>query len=123
MQDYRFIVSLYALLKTKEFKVSRGFFTVYRKEKPLIVPLKPPPHQHASSKAILSCLHVTASWLSRAKQVVKLLEEIGPDGLLPDPVVVQQLQSKALTHKGSDLLIFLKQQKDRSRVRVHALPT
>ena len=53
------------------------------------------------SKAILTCLNVTASWLSRAKQVVKLLSKIGPDGSSPDPLVMKRLQSNAVTHKGS----------------------
>jgi hypothetical protein len=71
---------------------------------------KPPPHKYVSSKAILNCLDVTASWLSRAKQVVKLLEEIGPDRSSPDPLVIKRLQSKAVINKGSDLLTFLKRQ-------------
>jgi hypothetical protein len=61
---------------------------------------------------------VTSSWLCRAKQVVKLLNKIGPDGSSPHPLVVKRLQSSVATHKGSDLLTFLKQQ-DRALKNVH----
>jgi hypothetical protein len=67
------------------------------------------PQRRVSSKAILVCIDVTASWLSRAKQVVKLLDKIGPEGTSPDPLVVKRLQSREVTNKGSDLLTFLKQ--------------
>jgi hypothetical protein len=103
VEDYRFIISLYEMLKTMELKVC--IFYILRTTICSSLIFKPPPRRHVSSKAILACLDVTHSWFCRAKRVIKLLNKVGPH-----PSITTRLQSNAATHKGSDLLNFLKQQ-------------
>jgi hypothetical protein len=107
VQDYCFIVSLHRTLKTMDFGV-RGVYIFARIWHPPLLS-KQAPQRRVSSKAILACLDVTASWLSRAKRVIKLLDKMGPEGTAPDPLVEKRLQSREVTNKGSDLLTFLKQ--------------
>jgi len=67
---------------------------------------KQPLDNHVSSKSIQAYIGVTASGLSRAKKVLRLLGELGPQGKFPDPMVAKRLQSP---RKGPDLLKFLEQ--------------
>jgi hypothetical protein len=56
----------------------------------------------------LSYLDISAPWVARARQVIKLVDLLGPDSANPDPLVLERLSSTAITNKGDDILKFLK---------------
>ncbi len=64
--------------------------------------------EHISAEAIKSFLGVSASWLSKAKKILDILDKVGPDSPNPDPLVVKRLQVTKVVRKGHDLQSFLK---------------
>ncbi len=53
-------------------------------------------------------LGISGPWLAKARNVVALLDRFGPGSPNPDPLVVERLSSKAVTKKGDDILVFLR---------------
>ena len=55
-------------------------------------------------------LGLCPAWFTKAREVVELLDKIGPNSLHPDPRVLQRLSSRAIVNKGEDILVFLRAQ-------------
>ena len=61
--------------------------------------------------AVKLALGISDSWLSKARKVVEILQEIGPDGKNPDLMVTARMNNRN-RKKGVELYRFLLDRRD-----------
>jgi hypothetical protein len=54
-------------------------------------------------------LGLSPPWFTKAREVTELLGKVGPNSPNPDPVVLQRISAETTVHKGSDILLFLRE--------------
>lgn len=107
VRDYRFALEVYRLLLERKWEVrskqDQNHFNIQYVDR-----------QNESgrilNKSIMKHLGFSPAWFTKAKDVVALLDKLGPSSLKPDPVVLQRLSSAATVNKGDDILVFLQAQ-------------
>jgi len=103
VEDYAFAIDLHdRLLERDTWPVSNKYIFTFD-------------HQFSKTQtntgrvraaAVKSALDISDTWLSKARKVIEILDEMGPDGREPDPVVVARMRSKS-QRKGTELYRFL----------------